>query len=44
LVDQDGIIVEVGSIGAHDTVVIPDVEEHFAKLIEVLLARPGAKA
>jgi hypothetical protein len=40
LVDRDGIIVEVGELGVHDSGGIPDVEEHLAKLIEILLTRP----
>jgi hypothetical protein len=39
LVDKNGVIVEVGNLGVHDTGSIPDVEEHFAQLIEILLTR-----
>jgi hypothetical protein len=39
LVDRDGIIVEVGQLGVHSSLATPDVEEHLARLIEILLAR-----
>jgi hypothetical protein len=39
LVDKGGTIVGVGMLGMHDVVAVPDVEELFARLIEVLQSR-----
>jgi hypothetical protein len=39
LVDQGGTIVGVGMLGMHDVVAVPDMEELFARMIEVLQSR-----
>jgi hypothetical protein len=39
LVDQSGTIVGVGRLGSHDMFAVPDMEEHFARLIKILQAR-----
>jgi hypothetical protein len=41
LVDRNGIVIEVGRLGggAYD---FPDVEEHLAQLIDILLSRPAS--
>ncbi|HEX7940617.1 MAG TPA: hypothetical protein VF488_02365, partial [Gemmatimonadaceae bacterium] len=42
LVDRDGTILEVGTLGLKDSMGVPDVEMQFARLIEILLGRQAA--
>jgi hypothetical protein len=42
LVDRDGTILEVGTLGLKDSMGVPDVEMQFAQLIEILLGPQSA--